>query len=356
MHVVLAAGGTGGHIEPALTLADALVREEPSVRITVLGGERGLETTLVPERGYRLVSVPSAPLPRRPGADLLAWGPRLRRAVRMASDVLVREQVDVVVGFGGYAAGPVYLAARRTRVPLVIHEANARAGIANRLGARLTPHVYAAYPDALRGAALLPTPLRPSIARLDREAERPAARAALGLDPQAPTLLAFGGSQGARRLNDTLALAVPGLLAGGVQVLHAYGPRNEPPPAAPGYVPVPFLARMDLAYAAADLALTRGGAVTCAELAAVGMPAIYVPLPIGNGEQALNARPVVEDGGGLLVDDHDLTPEWLTGTVLDLVNDGERLASMGRAARRHGARDADDRLARIVLTAAKGAA
>lgn len=355
MHVVLAAGGTGGHIEPALTLADALVREDPAVRITVLGGERGLETTLVPERGYRLVSIPSAPLPRRPGTDLLAWGPRLRRAVRSASEVLVQEHADVVAGFGGYAAGPVYLAARRSRVPLVIHESNARAGIANRLGARLTREVYAAYPDALRGATMLPTPLRPAIARLDRMAERSAARAALGLDPEAVTLLVFGGSQGARRLNDTVASALPGLLAGGVQVLHAYGPRNEPPVAVPGYVPVPFLTRMDLAYAAADLALTRGGALTCAELAAVGLPAIYVPLPIGNGEQGLNARPVVDAGGGLLVEDRELTPEWLTGTVLDLVNDGDRLASMGRAAHRHGARDADDRLARIVRAAAKGA-
>jgi UDP-N-acetylglucosamine--N-acetylmuramyl-(pentapeptide) pyrophosphoryl-undecaprenol N-acetylglucosamine transferase len=169
------------------------------------------------------------------------------------------------------------------------------------------------------------------------------------------TLLVFGGSQGARRLNDTVASALPGLLAGGVQVLHAYGPRNEPPVAVPGYVPVPFLTRMDLAYAAADLALTRGGALTCAELAAVGLPAIYVPLPIGNGEQGLNARPVVDAGGGLLVEDRELTPEWLTGTVLDLVNDGDRLVSMGRAAHRHGARDADDRLARIVRAAAKGA-
>jgi UDP-N-acetylglucosamine--N-acetylmuramyl-(pentapeptide) pyrophosphoryl-undecaprenol N-acetylglucosamine transferase len=354
VHVVLAAGGTGGHIEPALTLADALVRADPSVRITVLGGERGLETTLVPERGYRLVSVPSAPLPRRPGTDLLAWGPRLRRAVRMAGAVLVDERVDVVAGFGGYAAGPVYLAARRTRVPLVIHESNARAGIANRLGARLTGHVYAAYPAALRGATLLPTPVRPSIARLDRAAQRASSRAAFGLDPDAPTLLVFGGSQGARRLNDTVAAALSALHAGGVQVLHAYGARNDPPDAAPGYVPVPFLSRMDLAYAAADLALTRGGALTCAELAAVGLPAVYVPLPIGNGEQGLNARPVVDGGGGLLMDDRDLTPEWLTGTVLDLVNDGDRLLSMGRAAHRHGARDADERLASIVRAAAKG--
>jgi UDP-N-acetylglucosamine--N-acetylmuramyl-(pentapeptide) pyrophosphoryl-undecaprenol N-acetylglucosamine transferase len=355
VHVVLAAGGTGGHIEPALTVADALVRRDPATRITVVGGERGLETTLVPARGYRLVSLPSAPLPRRPGADLVKWGPRLRRAVAAASTVLVQEQADVVVGFGGYAAGPVYLAARRARIPLVIHESNARAGMANRLGARLTSQVFSAYPGALRGAKTMPTPLRPAIARLDRAAERGSARAFFGLADDRPVLLVFGGSQGARRLNDAVAGALPALLAGGVQVLHAYGSRNEPPASAAGYVALPFVDRMDLAYAAADLALTRGGALTCAELAAVGLPAIYVPLPIGNGEQALNARPVVDAGGGMLLDDALLTPEWLTDAVLGVVNDGGRLSAMEQAAHRHGARDADEQMASIVLAAARGA-
>lgn len=355
MHVVLAAGGTGGHIEPALSVADALTRRDPAIQITVVGGERGLETTLVPARGYRLISLPSAPLPRRPGADLVKWGPRLRRAVNAASAVLVDEQAAVVVGFGGYAAGPAYLAARRAQVPLVIHESNARAGMANRLGARLTSHVFAAYPGALRGAQLMPTPLRPAIARLHRPAERASARAMLGLDDEGPVLLVFGGSQGARRLNDAVAGALPALLAGGVQVLHAYGARNAAPVSAPGYVARPFFDRMELAYATADVALTRGGALTCAELAAVGLPAIYVPLPIGNGEQSLNARPVVDDGGGLIINDADLTSEWLTDAVLGVVNDGERLLAMALAAHRHGARDADEQMASIVLAAVKGA-
>lgn len=356
MHVLLAAGGTAGHIEPALNLADALCRIDPTTRITVLGGERGLESTIVPARGYPLLTVPSVPMPRRPGRDLLALGPRVRRTVERATRIVRDEGVDVVVGFGGYAAVPGYLAARRTRTPLVIHEANARAGWANRLGARYTPHVFASFPSALRGARPMALPLRHAIATLDRAAQRPTACAEFGLAPDAPVLLVFGGSQGAQRLNATVAAALPRLRGAGVQVLHAYGLRNEAPVAEPGYVPVPFLERMDLAYAAADLALTRAGAMTCAELAAVGLPALYVPLPIGNGEQRLNALPVVQAGGGLLVDDADLSAEWLVDSVTAVLHDEGRLAAMGAATSGLGVRDADEQLARAVIDAVTGMA
>lgn len=349
VRVVLAAGGTGGHVEPALNLADALLRIDPGISITVLGGERGLETTLVPDRGYELVTVPSVPMPRRVSADVLTVGPRMRRAVRQATGVLRELRADVVVGFGGYAAVPAYLAARRTRTPLVIHESNARPGIANRLGAWFTPHVFVSYPGALTGATVMAPPLRHAIAILDRPAARTQARQAFGLADDQPVLFAFGGSQGARSLNQTIAQALPGLRANGVQVLHSYGSRNDPPAGSDGYIAVPFIDRMDLAYAAADLALTRAGAMTCAELAAVGLPAIYVPLPIGNGEQRLNAQPVVAAGGGLLIDDAHLSAEWLTQTVSWVLQDGDRLRAMGEAAYRHGVRDADEQLARVVL-------
>jgi UDP-N-acetylglucosamine--N-acetylmuramyl-(pentapeptide) pyrophosphoryl-undecaprenol N-acetylglucosamine transferase len=192
-------------------------------------------------------------------------------------------------------------------------------------------------------------PLRAAIASLDRAAQRGTARAAFGLRDDAPVLLVFGGSQGAARLNATVAAALPALLDNGVQVLHSYGTRNEAPTAQPGYIPVPYIDRMDLAYAAADLALTRAGAMTCGELAAVGLPAVYVPLPIGNGEQRLNAVPVVEAGGGLLVADADLTAEWLTQKVVPLLHDEGTLQAMSAAAGEHGVRDADEQLARIVL-------
>ncbi len=354
MRVLLAAGGTAGHVEPALNLADALRRRDPATEVIVLGGERGLERDLVPGRGYPLVTVPSVPMPRRPGRDLVALPVRLRRTVRKATDLMRDREIDVVVGFGGYAAVPGYLAARRTRTPLVIHEANAHAGWANRLGARFTSHVYASVPDALPGALPMGLPLRQAISTLDRQARRPEARRFFGLPEHGPVLLVFGGSQGAQRLNAAVAEALPALRERGITVLHAYGARNEAPAPAPGYVPVAFIDRMDLAYAAADLAVTRAGAMTCAELAAVGLPALYVPLPIGNGEQRLNAGPVVRAGGGLLIEDADLTAEWLVESVASLLHDEDRLSSMGAAAARLGERDADMRLAQAVEAAAAG--
>lgn len=347
--MLLAAGGTGGHIEPALNVGDAIRRLAPDTAVLVLGSDRGLESTLVPARGYELRTVPAVPMPRRPGHDLVMVVPRLRAAVTQAAGIIRDEHIDVVVGFGGYAAVPSYLAARRTGTPLVIHEANAKAGVANRLGARLTTHVMAVHPDRLRRARPMAVPLRAAISSVDRASMRVSARTALGLRTDGPVLLVFGGSQGALRLNAAVAAALPVLLQQGVQVLHAYGTRNEAPPAQPGYLPVPFIDRMDLAYAAADLAVTRAGAMTCGELAAVGLPAIFVPLPIGNGEQRLNALPVVQAGGGVLVADADLTAEWLTGMAVPLMHDESRLQAMSAAARGHGVRDADEQLARLVL-------
>lgn len=349
LSVVLAAGGTAGHIEPALNLADALRRRDDRTRITVIGSERGLETTLVPARGYDLVTVPAVPLPRRLNADLFALPARVKAATSRAAEVLREVEADVVVGFGGYAAVPGYLAARRTKVPLVIHEANAKPGIANRLGARFTSHVLVSVPGVMRGATTMSLPLRKDIATVDRSSMRGQSREFFGLDPQGPVLLVFGGSQGAQRLNAVLTEALPSILDSGVQVLHSYGARNDPPEARDGYLAVPYIDRMDLAYAAADLAVTRAGAMTCAELAAVGLPAIYVPLPVGNGEQRVNAEPVVQAGGGLLIEDADLSAEWLTRTVTSVMHDGGRLEAMASAARSHGVTNADEQMADIVV-------
>ncbi len=349
--VVLAAGGTGGHIEPALNVGDAIRRLDPTVSILVLGSERGMEATLVPARGYELVTVPGVPLPRRPNSDLMRLGPRLSTAVRQATRVLRDRGADVVVGFGGYAAVPAYLAARRTHTPLVIHEANATPGIANRLGSMFTSQVYGVFPERMRHAKAMAVPLRATIGSLDRREARAEARKAFGLAEDAPVLLVFGGSQGAARLNAVVADALPALVGEGIQVVHAFGSRNEAPAPMPGYVPLAFIDRMDLAYAAADLAVTRAGAMTCGELAAVGLPAIYVPLPIGNGEQRRNALPVVNAGGGILISDDALDAEWLTRTVSTLLHDRSRLHSMSDAASEHGVRDADEQLARIVLKA-----
>jgi len=357
--VVLAGGGTAGHIEPALAVADALRARYPGVGITALGTARGLETRLVPDRGYALELVTPVPLPRKPTADLVRLPWRVRRSIREARAVLDTVSADVVVGFGGYVAVPAYLAARSRRVPVVVHEANARAGLANRLGARFASRVLAAVPGSgLGGAEVVGIPLRPSITGLNRAALRSEARAYFGLPDEARVLLVFGGSQGAASINRAVSAAAGDLAAAGISVLHAHGPKNtlelpEPQPGAPPYIPVPYLSRMDFAYAAADLAICRSGAMTVAEVSAVGLPAIYVPLPIGNGEQRLNALPVVEAGGGLLLADADLTPAYVGAEVAGLLGDRPRLAAMTAAAAGVGHRDAARRVAEVVWQVAQ---
>jgi len=357
LSVVVAGGGSAGHISPAMATADALRRLHRDARITALGTERGLETTLVPTRGYPLELIPPVPLPRKPTPDVLRLPLRILRAVRRAREILEAVEADVVVGFGGYVALPAYLAARG-RVPIVVHEANVSAGLANKVGARFADRVAVAVPDCgLPRAEVVGLPLGRSITELDRGALRAAARSHFGLDPEAPTLLVFGGSQGARTLNVAAAGAAADLAAAGIGVLHAHGPRNtvQVPSTggAPPYVTVPYLERMNLAYAAADLALCRSGMNSVAELSAVGLPAVFVPLPHGNGEQALNARPVVEAGGGVLVDDAEMTPGRVVAEVVPVLTDPARLAAMSAAARAAGHPDADDELARIVLEVAR---
>ncbi|QTR06346.1 undecaprenyldiphospho-muramoylpentapeptide beta-N-acetylglucosaminyltransferase [Saccharothrix algeriensis] len=351
--MVVAGGGTAGHIEPALALADAVMRLRPDARVVALGTERGLEGKLVPARGYPLELVPPVPMPRKPSPDLLKLPLRVREAVRRTREVLERVRADVVVGFGGYVALPAYLAARG-RLPIVVHEANAKAGLANKVGAKFAERVAAAVPDSgLGDAEVIGIPLRHSITTLDRAALRAQARAYFGLHPDAPTLLVFGGSQGARTINNAVSGAASAFARAGVGVLHAHGPKHtvavQAVPGAPAYVPVPYLERMDLAYAAADAVLCRSGAMTVAEVSAVGLPAVFVPLPHGNGEQALNAGPVVTAGGGLLVPDEQLTPQWVAQNAVPLVADRARLAAMTAATLSTGHREADEVLARIVL-------
>jgi UDP-N-acetylglucosamine--N-acetylmuramyl-(pentapeptide) pyrophosphoryl-undecaprenol N-acetylglucosamine transferase len=357
--VVLAGGGTGGHIYPLLAFADCLRRHEPHLRITCVGSAKGLEGELIPARGYELRQVPAYQLPRSVNLDLARTPARMLRSMRAGRELLDDVEADVVVGFGGYVAVPAYLAAWRRRTPIVIHEMNVPPGVANRLGMRFTKHVAVGFPHQptasplLRDARVVGVPLRPSISSLDRTAERAGARAHFGLDPHLPTLFAFGASQGARSINRAMAGAAKALTSAGVQVLHVIGARNEPieiPPDLPApYVTASYLTEMQLGYAAADLVLSRGGAMTLAEVTTVGLPAVYVPLPYGNGEQRRNALPVVQAGGGVLVDDAELTPEWIERTVIPLAGDTPRLAEMGLAASAFGRHDGDEALRAFVL-------
>jgi UDP-N-acetylglucosamine--N-acetylmuramyl-(pentapeptide) pyrophosphoryl-undecaprenol N-acetylglucosamine transferase len=365
MKALLAGGGSAGHIEPALALADALRRIDPGAEITCLGTERGLETRLIPLRGYPLELIPAVPMPRSVTPKLLTVPGRLAGAVNAAAAVLDRTGAQVLIGFGGYVATPAYLAARRRRVPIIVHEANPKPGLANRLGARFTTHVFTGHPDTqLRNGIYIGIPIRREIAELDRLGLGDKARAHFGLRPDLPVLLVTGGSQGARSINTAVFGAAGWLRDAGVQVLHIIGPRNghDAPVTKKGegeaggvpYVASPFIDRMDLAYAAADFALCRAGAMTCAELTAVGLPAAYVPLPIGNGEQRLNALPVVKHGGGMLVADDELTPEWIRDVLLPVLVNIDQVADMSEAAASLGRGDADRLLAEAVITIVEG--
>ncbi|MGC4805795.1 undecaprenyldiphospho-muramoylpentapeptide beta-N-acetylglucosaminyltransferase [Micromonospora sp. DT233] len=359
--VVLCGGGTGGHIYPLLAFADCLRRHDPGVRITCLGTPKGLENELIPPAGYDLRQIPAYQLPRSVNMSLVRTPDRMWKAARAAGGVIDEVGADVVVGFGGYVSVPGYLAAWRRELPIVIHEVNVPPGVANRLGMKFTKNVAVGFPhqpaqsEVLRDARVVGVPLRRGIAGLDRSTNAAAARAHFGLRPDLPVLFVAGGSQGARSINLAVAGAAKELARHGVQVLHVMGARNEPVPVPTDlpvpYVTLPYLSQMEIGYAAADLMLGRGGAMTCAEVAAIGLPTVYVPYPHSNQEQKRNALPVVEAGGGLLVDDAELTPAWVERTIIPLIRDPHRLATMGAAAAAYGRRDGDQALLNFVYEA-----
>lgn len=386
-HIVLAGGGTAGHVNPLLSVADAIRGIEPDANVTVIGTAVGLEKDLVPAAGFELDTIDKVPFPRRPNLYMLKFPAKWKTETRKVRDILEAREADVVAGFGGYASAPVYATAHRTGLPIVIHEQNARAGMANKLGARWADFIGTVY----EGSGLKPgkggdiervgLPLRPAVASLvaelenDRASARRRAAAELGVDPARPLVLVTGGSLGAVNLNRAVAAAAGDILAH-AQVVHLTGRGksdevrdlvgvnagakhlaglrcNDGDVAGEGdYHVAEYLERIDLAFACADLVICRSGAGTVAELTALGLPAVYVPLPIGNGEQRFNAQPVVEAEGGVMVADADMTPAWVREHVPALLADPERLKAMGAKAWEYGIRDAADTMARRILALA----
>jgi len=350
---LLAGGGTAGHVNPLLAVADRLRRDDADAEVLVLGTAEGLEARLVPQRGYELATIPKLPFPRRPNGAALRFPGEYRRSIQTVRDLIRTRGIDAVVGFGGYAAAPAYSAARKEGVPLVLHEANARPGLANRLGARYTPWVGVAFEGTpLPHATFVGMPLRVEIEELDRAAARPEAAGEFGLATDRPTLLVTGGSLGARRINQTIAARAAELTAAGWQVLHIQGGRGElSDPGIDGYRLLDYCDRMDLALAIADFSVARAGAATVSEFAALGLPAVYVPFPIGNGEQRYNAAGVIRAGGGLLVDDAAFDPSWVDASLLPLLSDRAAVDDMGRRAASAGVRDGSDRMVALVRSA-----
>ena len=360
VNVVLAGGGTAGHTSPLIATAEQLRSLDPGGTMVCIGTPKGLETRVIPEAGLELRLIPPVPMPRRLTGELVKVPFRLRRAVRRAGRVLDDVGADGVVGFGGYVAMPADLAAPRRHVPLVLHEQNAQPGLANRVAARFAAAVLTSFPGTpLPGARQVGLPVRAAITELaeqGRASRRAAARAEYGLREDLPVLLVSGGSSGARSINTAVVAARDDLLGAGIQVLHVLGMKNfhddetvVDDSTGAGYHPLAYVDDMENAYAAADFMLARSGAGTVVETATVGLPALMVPLPIGNGEQARNARPLVEAGAALVVPDDELDRDRLVGELLPVMLVAGRLARMGAAAQRIMPPGAARRVAGIVL-------
>jgi UDP-N-acetylglucosamine--N-acetylmuramyl-(pentapeptide) pyrophosphoryl-undecaprenol N-acetylglucosamine transferase len=322
MKIVIAGGGTAGHVEPALAVARTFQQSHPDAEIIFLGTRSGLETRLVPEAGYSLRLIPKVVFPRTVSFKTALLPFTFAGAVAQTWQAL--HGADLVIGFGGYVCTPAYVAAAIKRIPIVIHEANAKPGLANRLGAFLTPHCAIAHPityGKLSKALMTGIPLRPNIssafegASQDWESARQHAKKSLGFPDTEPLLFIFGGSQGSKMLNDVIVSAQAELAERGINILHGVGANNPLPPRSPKYHPQSYITDMATAYLAADVIISRSGAITCSEVAALGKYALFIPLPIGNGEQQLNAATLVSEHRAEIVQQQDFTATWLVSHV-----------------------------------------
>lgn len=320
--LIFAGGGTAGHVEPALAVAREWMREHPSDQCIFLGTPSGLENSLVPSAGFDLQNISKVAMPRSISFELFLLPSRLAHSVKSARKII--KESDVLIGFGGYLAASAYLAARLEKIPIVIHEANATVGWANRLGAVFTKYLAIAHPiSSGRFARALVTglPLRADVKRAFHDAStnweqaRLDAKRKLEWDVDRPTILILGGSQGSTFINTQITLALPELTSRGIQILHSVGAKNALPTSSTNYKAVPYISDMATAYLAADVIIARSGAVTCAEVGALGRSAIFIPLPVGNGEQARNADYLVAEGRAIVISQGDFTASWLVSNI-----------------------------------------
>jgi UDP-N-acetylglucosamine--N-acetylmuramyl-(pentapeptide) pyrophosphoryl-undecaprenol N-acetylglucosamine transferase len=365
-HVVIAAGGTGGHIYPGLALADALRVAAPDVVTSFVGTTRGLEGEIIPRAGYPLDVVDMVPFV---GAKRFVLPAALLRAGAQCRRILRSRGAHVAVGMGGYASAPLLLGARLARTPSLIHESGAIPGKANLVAARLTDNIATSFPGAVgafpagKDTRVTGMPLAPEFALFDRDRLRAEARRDLGLPADGFVLFVMGGSQGATRLSTAaVELGARWKDRDDIHILLKIGARAgsdlDDAIAAAGADKVihrvAYLDRMDSAYAAADAALCRAGAGTVAELAATGLPAVLVPYPFATGDhQRENAAELVAADAAVVVPDAEATGQRLAPIIEEMVDDPARLARMAAGARGVGRPDAAARLADWVLTLAR---
>jgi UDP-N-acetylglucosamine--N-acetylmuramyl-(pentapeptide) pyrophosphoryl-undecaprenol N-acetylglucosamine transferase len=347
---LLAGGGTAGHVNPLLSLADEIMDQPGEHKVWALGTSEGLESRLVPDRGYSLLIVPRLPMPRKINGYIFRFPKLFMDSVSTVKKYLVENKIDVVVGFGGYASAPAYRAAKALGIPFVVHEANALPGYANRIGANTASAVGVTFSKTiLPNSTVVGMPLRKEVVEITRTDMKFEADVFFGLDPKLTTLLVTGGSLGAKRINETIEGSRQWLDAAGIQVIHIVGSRaglddlNDG-----GYRRLSYCDRMDLALAAADFAVARSGAATVSEFAAVGLPAVLVPYPVGNGEQKHNAEDLVEAGGAVMVDDADFTPDYVRSVLIPLISNAKKVKEMSANALTVGVSDGAQRLLDLV--------
>lgn len=320
--IVFAGGGTAGHIQPALAVARLWKQTYPADQIVFLGTSSGLETRLVPGAGFSLELITRVRVPRSLSPDLLKVPGSLRISISESKNIL--RNADLLIGFGGYVCAPAYLAARSLKVPIVIHEANAEPGWANRLGARFTAALAVGSPVAhgpFAQALITGLPLRDDITELltaHQSADentwsgiRVGAKKDLGIQSGQKVVLVFGGSQGSQAINSVIENARELMKDKTVTIVHSVGATNYLPASDENYLPFPYIEDMATAYLAADLVIARSGAITCSEVNALGKYALFIPLPIGNGEQSVNADHLVEMGRARVLEQSSFTASWL---------------------------------------------
>jgi len=347
---LLTGGGTAGHVNPLLTLAAAITARNSADRVFALGTKAGLESRLVPEAGYPLLEIEKLPFPRKPGIWAVVFPFKFFAAVAKVRKYIVDHHIDAVVGFGGYVSAPAYFAAKRAKVPLIIHEANALPGIANRMGNRFAAAAGKAFRSAdMANTDFVGMPLRQAIVDLAKKRNPEAARKHFGLKPDGFTLLVTGGSLGAKSINDTVESCRAVLAAAGIQVLHIIGGASELDEVAEAeYRRIRYVDQMELAIEASDFAVCRAGAATVSEFSAVGLPALYIPYPVGNGEQKYNLQDVIAAGGGITISDAEFTSQYVRSSLIPLLSDSKKLAQMSEAAKQAGVLDGTERLLALI--------
>ncbi|WP_033799917.1 UDP-N-acetylglucosamine--N-acetylmuramyl-(pentapeptide) pyrophosphoryl-undecaprenol N-acetylglucosamine transferase [Tropheryma whipplei] len=333
--ILLAGGGTAGHVNPLLALADVL---KVSGHATfALGTSEGIESRLVPNSGIDFFTIPKLPFPRRTSRHILCFPFKFFSSVKLVRSILIEHKIQVVVGFGGYVAAPAYAAAISLNIPYVVHESNARPGLANLLAAHFAKCVGISVIGALPCGKLVGTPIRRDLTAA-ASFDPVLAKEKLGLDPVRKLLLVFGGSQGSAKINMHMRAALPRVLKLCDeknylwQVLHITGYGNSIDVNMPHYSSVRYMDSMGYALSAADLVVSRAGSSTVAELCTFGIPAIYIPYPFGNGEQRRNVSHM--ESAARIIQENDLSQIRLEDELLELMTDDERREAMSIAAKR----------------------